>query len=248
MSDRTQQLIALGREAFQAGDYATAEGHLSQAVSQAPTFPDLFNMLGVIYSAGQKFQLAEEAFEAALRLNPGYTEAALNLAVTYNDRGKYEKAREVYTRAVARSGAGVPSRDPFALGKLANGHADLGEAYAALGMYDDAIREYEKALALRPGFVDLRVRLGGVLRDAGRIDAAYAQLDQAVREHPMYAQAAIHLGVVLYSLGRLDEAVLVWRDVITKHPAPGPGTPRARAELYLRMVRDQRGAAPTSAG
>ena len=27
-----------------------------------------------------------------------YTEAALNLAVTYNDRGKYEKAREVYAR------------------------------------------------------------------------------------------------------------------------------------------------------
>ena len=35
---------------------------------------------------------AEEAFENALRLNPRYTEAALNLSVTYNDRGKYERA------------------------------------------------------------------------------------------------------------------------------------------------------------
>jgi len=239
--DRTQQLISLGREAYHAGDYATAEGYLSQALAAAPTFPDLFNMVGVIYSAGGKCQPAEEAFSAALRLNPAYTEAALNLAVTYNDRGKYEEARAVYAKAVAHSHGGERSLDPFARGKLANSHADLGEAYCALGMYDDAVREYERALTLAPSFVDLRVRLGSVYRDQGRPEMALQQLQQAVAEKPGFAPAGIHLGVVWFSLGRTDDAIRAWEDVIAANPTEGPGTPRARAELYLRMARDPQG-------
>jgi tetratricopeptide (TPR) repeat protein len=238
-NDRTQQLIALGREHYHAGDYAQAEGYLAQAVAAAPTFPDLFNMLGVIYHSGGKFQLAQEAFEAALRLNPRYTEAALNLSVTYNDRGRYEQAREVYTRAVASSSTGPRQLDPYARGKLANGHADLGEAYAGMALYDDAVREYTRALDLCPQFVDLRVKLGGVYRDMGNAGAALAELERAKAEKPEYAPARIHLGVVLFSLGRPDDAVAEWQAVVAADPDGGKGSYAARAQLYLRMVSDR---------
>src|SRR5215467_6647830 len=103
-------------------------------------------MLGVVYHSQGRFSDAEEAFEAALRLNPRYTEAALNLSVTYNDRGKYDRAREIYTRAVIGA-AGQPNMlERFARGKLANMHADLGAAYAGLAMFNEAVREYSKAL------------------------------------------------------------------------------------------------------
>jgi tetratricopeptide (TPR) repeat protein len=85
-------------------------------------------MLGVVYHAQGRFQDAEGAFETALRLNPRYTEAALNLSVTYNDRGKYDLAREVYRRAVTASASQPGSLDQFARGKLADMHADLGAA------------------------------------------------------------------------------------------------------------------------
>jgi tetratricopeptide (TPR) repeat protein len=77
-------------------------------------------MLGVVYHAQGRFSDAEEAFETALRLNPRYTEAALNLSVTYNDRGKYDRAREVYMRAISSSagppGEGAPGAGPPQLG------------------------------------------------------------------------------------------------------------------------------------
>ncbi len=237
-TDRTQQLISLGREHYHAGDYAAAEGYLSQAVAAAPTFPDLFNMLGVIYAAGGKFQLAQEAFEAALRINPRYTEAALNLSVTYNDRGRYEQAREVYARAVASSEGGPRQLDPYARGKLANGHADLGEAYAGMALYDDAVREYARALELCPTFVDLRVKLGGVYRDMGKPSLALLELERARAEKPDYAPARIHLGVVLFSLGRPEDAVAEWNAVVAADPDGGPGSFTARAKLYLRMMTD----------
>src|SRR5712691_3816889 len=103
MGDRIAQLIALGREHYNAGELARAEPFLAEAAGARPSFPDIYNMLGVIYHSQGRFQDAEEAFENALRLNPRYTEAALNLSVTYNDRGKYDRAREVYSKAVSAS-------------------------------------------------------------------------------------------------------------------------------------------------
>ncbi|MGL1241067.1 tetratricopeptide repeat protein, partial [Vibrio parahaemolyticus] len=85
-------------------------------------------------------------FERALEINPSYTEAALNLAVTYNDRGKYEAARAVYARIKGKPSGSISTLDPFARGKLANMHADLAQAYADSGLPREAIEELSKAV------------------------------------------------------------------------------------------------------
>ncbi len=241
MGDRIEQLIALGREHYNAGELARAEPFLAEAATARPSFPDIFNMLGVIYHAQGRFQEAEEAFETALRLNPRYTEAALNLSVTYNDRGKYDRAREVYSRAVSASAGQPRALDQFARGKLANMHADLGAAYAGLAMFDEAVREYAKALDLCPEFADLRVRLGNVYRDMGVHHAAIAEFEHAKRIRPDYVIARIHLGVTLFSLGRRDAALAEWQAVLASDPT------NKSALLYIRMVSDEHGPKPGSA-
>src|SRR5688572_15654106 len=117
MEDRVRQLIAQGREHYDAGEYDQAEPYLSEAAQAQGQFADLHNMLGVIWHAQGRFADAEEAFERALSINPAYTDAALNLSVTYNDRGKYQKAREIYGRAVERSAIEPRQLDPYARGK-----------------------------------------------------------------------------------------------------------------------------------
>ena len=240
-SDRVEQLIALGREHYNANEYERAEPFLAEAASARPSFPDLYNMLGVVYHAQGRFSDAETAFETALRLNPRYTEAALNLSVTYNDRGKYDLAREVYTKAVAASVGQPNALDRFARGKLANMHADLGAAYTGLAMFDEAVREYAKALDLCPDFADLRVRLGNVYRDMGVHHAAIAEFEHAKRIRPDFMPARIHLGVTLFSLGRPEAALAEWRAVIARDPQ------NKSAQLYIRMVTDEHGPRPGSA-
>ena len=199
-------------------------------------------MLGVIYHAQGRFSDAEEAFEEALRLNPNYTEAALNLSVTYNDLGKYDARARGLRQGRLGTRVGQPrSLDPFARGKIANMHADLGAAYAGLGLYDEAVREYSKALELCPDFVDLRVRLGNVYRDMGMLDAAVAEFEDAKRLRPDYLPARIHLGVTLFSLGRKDAAIDEWQAVLEVDPN------NKSARLYLRMVHDTNGPQPGSA-
>jgi tetratricopeptide (TPR) repeat protein len=232
MDDRLRQLITLGREHYQAREYDKAEKYLSQVVTEHRGFADIFNMLGVIYHSQGRFQQAQESFEESLKINPNYTEAALNLAVTYNDLGKYAQAREVYTKAIARSRAQPRSLDPFAKGKIANMHADLGSAYHGIGFYPESIREYQKALELCPTFVDLRTRLAGVYRDMGDAGAAQRELGIVKTTNPKFIPARVALGLVLFSLGRRDDAIREWEAVLAMEPT------HKAAAVYLHMVRD----------
>ncbi len=130
-------------------------------------YPDVYDMLGFIYHQEGRLPEAEEMFREALRLNPTYTEAALNLVVTCNDLGKYAEAKTIYERAMAVSQRAPRELDPFVKGKLANMHAEMGATYRALALYDESLREYERALALCPTFVDLRTELGKTRREMG---------------------------------------------------------------------------------
>jgi tetratricopeptide (TPR) repeat protein len=233
MDDRLRRLITLGREHYLAREFEKAERYLAQVVQEHRGFADIFNMLGVVYHDQGRFQQAQESFEEALKINPNYTEAALNLAVTYNDLGRYAQAREIYLNAIARSRAEPRSLDPFARGKIANMHADLGQAYAGVGFYPEAIREYQKALELCPNFVDLRTRLANIYRDAGDAAAAMRELEIVKTTNARYAPARVSLGVLLFSIGRKDEAIREWETVLQMD------RDNKQAKAYLHMIREE---------
>src|SRR5687767_1416498 len=98
MDDHLKQLLLLGREHYQNREYDKAEYLLRQVIDKTDQYADVHHMLGVITHSRGDFGEAERHFERAVELNPNYTEAQLNLMVTYNDLGKYEEARELYAK------------------------------------------------------------------------------------------------------------------------------------------------------
>ena len=231
MDDRLRQLMHLAREHYENHEYAEAEPILLQIVHEHQGFADMFNMLGVIQHGQGRFTHAQESFEEALRINANYTEAALNLAVTYNDLGKYAQAKEVYAHAIARSREQPRQLDPFAKGKIANMHARVADAYAGIGMNEEAAREYRRALDLCPTFVDIRSKLAATLRDKGEKESAVSEYQLVKAQQPTFLQARIHLGVTLFSLGRKDEARAEWESVLAADPA------NKSCKMYLDMSK-----------
>jgi tetratricopeptide (TPR) repeat protein len=230
MDERTKQTLLLGREHYAKREFDKAEPLLREVLETEDRFADVHDMLGVIAHSRGNFIAAEKHFERALAINPAYTEAALNLAVTYNDRGKYEKAREVYTR-IQGAPSGVKSGlDPFARGKIANMHAEVGQAYADAGLPREAILEYEKAVAMCPQFADLRTKLGMLLRELNELPRARLQYEAAIEARPGYVPARIQLGITLLSLGESGKAREQWDKVLELEPD------NARAKMYLRMM------------
>jgi tetratricopeptide (TPR) repeat protein len=238
MNERVKQLLVLGREHYAKREFEKAEQMLRMVLEEEDRYADVHDMLGVIAHSRGNFLVAERHFERALELNPAYTEAALNLAVTYNDRGKYEKAREVYSRIKVGPVGTAQGLDPFARGKLANMHADVAQAYADAGLPREAIREYEKATTLCPQFADLQVKLGTLLREVNDLPAARVHYEAALQAKPNYVPARLQLGVTLLALGEATAAEEHWRAVIAVEPE------NSQAKMYLRMLERTRASQP----
>ena len=232
MDDHLKQLLLLGREHYQKREFDKAEYLLKQVVEQTDRFADVFDMLGVVAHSRGDFTQAERHFEKAVGLNPNYTEAQLNLMVTYNDLGKYDAAREIYARIRSRGAAGGKG-DPFAKGKIANMHAELSQAYQDAGMVPEAVAELERAVNLCPQFADLRTRLAVLYRDSGEPVRAREQLELARSANPQYAQARLLLGVMMLSAGELEPASAEFETVLEKDPD------NKGAQMYLRLVKSR---------
>jgi tetratricopeptide (TPR) repeat protein len=241
MDERTKQLLLLGREHYAKREFDRAEPILRDVLEKEDRFADVHDMLGVIAHSRGNFIAAEKHFERALAINPSYTEAALNLAVTYNDRGKYEAAREVYARIKGKPSGNKTGLDPFARGKIANMHAEVGQAYADAGLPVDAISELEKAVDLCPEFADLRTKLGTLLREVNDVSRARQQYEAAIQARPTYVPARIQLGVTLLSMGDTGGAEEQWNKVIEIEPD------NSRAKMYLRMLASQLKSSPPPA-
>ena len=234
MDENVRQLLAQGREHYAKSEFDQAEPLLEQVLQHDDKFADVHDMLGVIAHGVGRYVDAEKHFERALQLNPNYTEAALNLAVTYNDRGKFAEARAIYSRIKERPTGDSTALDPFARGKLANMHSDLGQAYTDANLVREAIGEYEKAVLLCPDFADLRTKLATLLRQSGELGRAREQYEAAVATRPRYVQARVLLGVTLLALGDLDAAEAAWNGALEVDPAS------PSAKMYLRTLKAQR--------
>lgn len=238
MDDHLKQLLLLGREHFQKGEYRKAERLLYQVVEQTTRFADVHHMLGIISHSNGDFAQAEQHFERAVELNPNYTEAQLNLMVTYNDLGKYDAARRVYAAMRSRD-AGQPGLDPFAKGRIANMHADVANAYLDFGMTLEAIAELEKAVKLS-GFPDLRTRLGVLYRDTGDVARATEQFRAAIEANPSFQQARIMLAVLLLGAGQFPGAIAELEAALRLDPE------NKSVQTYLRLARMKHESEPPS--
>ena len=223
-------LVARGRAHYAAGEYAEAVACLTEVLRGKAAYADVYDMLGVIYHHEGRLAEAEEMFRTALRLNPAYTEAALNLVVTCNDLGKYGEAKTIYEQAMAAVQRAPREIDPFVKGKIANMHAEIGATYRAVGAFDEAVREYERALALCPTFADLRTELGKTLREMGELSTSIRELELVRAEQPRYAPGGVHLGLSYHAAGRHEDAAAQWRAVLEADPT------NASARMYLTML------------
>lgn len=229
----TDQLIAKGKESLAQNDYVGAISALREAAEREPGYADVRHLLGLALGLAGQPEAALEEFDRALALNPAYVEAHLNRAITLNDLSRYDEAREAFRLAWdCDHSAGRPfSRSVSA--RLANMHMELGDLYADLGSYVQAVGQYRSAARLRPDFFDIRTKLARALMENGELDEASEELTGVLAENPDYVEARVALGLVHYRAGRSKQAIAEWQACLDR----APDHPKARA--FLNMPRAQ---------
>jgi tetratricopeptide (TPR) repeat protein len=229
----TDQLIARGKECLAQNDYVGAIAALREASDREPGYADVRHLLGLSLGLAGQPEAALEEFDRALALNPSYVEAHLNRAITLNDLGRYDEAREAFRLAWDSDHSAGRSFSRSVSARLSNMHMELGDLYADLGSYEEAVDQYRHATALRSDFLDIRTKLARSLMERGDLGAAMDELHSVLGENPEYVEARVSLGLAYYRASDYDAASAEWQICLQQDP----DHPKARA--FLNMPRTQ---------
>jgi tetratricopeptide (TPR) repeat protein len=204
--------LYLRLERFQA-----AEELVRTAISEFGPYPNLLNLLGVVFHRQSNFSRAIEFFEQAFASNPRFLESALNLSATYADLGFYDQADRVYNEAMTlfRDDKVLPE---LVLGRIANLHSATAIAYEQAGLLEEASNEFLKALSIYPRMPDVRLRLAKIFIQRSLFQACKDQLLVLLADNPSHLESLNLLGSVCIRMGDPSEASRYWEKAQKTHP------------------------------
>jgi tetratricopeptide (TPR) repeat protein len=180
-----------------------------------------------------RLEEALEHFDAAVAQNASYAEAHLNRGIVLNDLGRHTEAAEAFSKAGAldkKDSAVFPSEVG---NRIAVTLAQLGDLYLVANHPEEAIKHYEKAVDIRPRFMDIRSKFAETLIELGQLERAKEELLLILESRPSFVGARVRLGVVLHRLGDDGTAVEEWEQCLEDDPTD------MRARAYLASVHHE---------
>lgn len=189
----------------------------------------------------QEGKLNEAVFELqeALRANPGYIDAHVNLGGVLTELRRFDEAVQHYQEVIRHR----PDRSDvrLRLGELymqarryeeaaveldavakanptsAVAHFEWGRALIELGRLDEGVAALTKSLEFEPKQAAAHVNLGVAAKQKDP-QAALAHFEEALRIDPNFADAHLQLGHVYRALGRLKDAESSYQEAFRLNP------------------------------
>lgn len=159
-----------------------------------PSSPWAQGVLGGLLHEAALYPGAIRHLRLALKLDPKYREAGVNLARSHVACGDHAAALPVLDKVIAQ----FPDFPPALLTRA--------RAHAALSRHAEALADFEAYLALQPSDSEARIDLAATLMMLSRLPAAKAELDSVLASHPENPRAMGVLGNLLLSMGDLEGA------------------------------------------
>ena len=163
--------------------------------------PVLANKIGIAFHQMSQLALARKNYEAAIKLNPKYSEAINNLGTISYSQKNYRRAITLYKRALRFT---PPS---------ASIYSNLGSAYFGRKDYKQATVYYQQALQLDPDVFEHHSSFGTLMQERDVEERATYHLYMA----KMYAQNGANERALIYLRKALEEGVKD-REKISKMP------------------------------
>jgi tetratricopeptide (TPR) repeat protein len=149
---------------------------------------------------------AARGYQAVLVKDPNHADASHLLGVVFHQQGQSAKAIELIGRAVALR----PSVAAF--------HANLAEAYRAIGEFERAAGCCRTALQLWRDYPEAHNNLGLALQALGRTDEALEHFKACLALRPDDAMTHSNIGTIYRALGKSDEALDHFRRAVELNP------------------------------
>ena len=176
-----------------------------QSIADRYTYlPSLGMLILVVWSAYELTRRLPHQF-AALSVAGGAAMVCC-MGLTWEQLGYWQNTETLFRHALA-----VTENNQVA-------HKGLGNSLLKEGRTDEAIREFQEAIRLKPDFADAHNNLGTSLLIRGQADEAIREFQEAIRINPDYAEARYNLGTSLLIRGQVDEAIRQYQEAIRLTP------------------------------
>jgi lipoprotein NlpI len=192
-------LVALGSVLPLAKIFAARHPH--RVLAAAAADPDAAsaeaarsNSVGVAYMGQQRFAEAQKQFEAALKAEPGYALAKLNLGIALVAQQKSDEAKAALLEATRK----LPN-DPF-------GWYNLGLVYKDTAEHEKAIDAFQRVTKLAPHEPDAFYFIGYLNTQLQKYDQAIAAYKAALAIFPYHASAEFGLAKAFQRKGEAENA------------------------------------------
>jgi tetratricopeptide (TPR) repeat protein len=229
--DNAPAYFQLGMAQAATGSNKLAIASFEQATKLNPEFAEAYNALGLaltdqevteispanVFKAvnddhGGKsneqnnWQKASECFSNAIKLNPNYQQARLNLGNVLADAGKNKEAISVYKELLRLNPTNV------------NAHYNLATAFAGDNRKEEAAQEFIATLKLNPRHAMAHNNLGSLLLEKGEANDALAHFNSAMEIEPNVSGIRYNAGTALLRLGKANEARMAFQEAVKLDP------------------------------
>ncbi len=206
------RLIAEGRRFWTQQQDDQAVRKFQQAAREYPKDERPYEELAAVYLSQNHVGEAIREYNEALRLSPGSPMAQLGLAVAYDREGHPDKARKLLEDIVGNNPQTPDAQEA------------LADLCAEQRLYAEAIKHYQEAIHLEPGFAEARNNLAWLLATADdptfRNPAEALKLAQKAVELSHWNEATYidTLAEAFYANGQYQQAVATQKKALALDP------------------------------
>ncbi|MGB5255778.1 MAG: sulfotransferase [Woeseiaceae bacterium] len=220
MTPATEQLRNAARQAVAAGDWPRVGSCAMEINRLLPADPEGPFLMGLMHKAARRADAAAAQFREAMARDSGRYDAAIELASQSLLLNRYGEARELlnsYRQSLENS--------PVYLDMA-------GQAYFAMGHYEEAWPLYERACELQPAVEVFQAHKAACAVYLGDVESARKIYESLLKRHPKHQQTHYELS----QLGRAsdDRHIKKMLKILGKNDAP----PANNIYLYYALGKE----------
>ncbi len=190
-NDSINEIIYLIKD----GDLELAWNKVESLSFEYPSSDILLNLRGTIFLKKKEYENAQNNFSKALKINPHFISAKLNLGIVYHNLGKNEEALKCY-KEIAKINNTLPTV-----------YNNMGFILYTQNKYSEAIKELNRAIVLKRDYAEAFLNLGMVYLNLKKYREAIKFFDQSLVYDKKLLSVYYYLGECFKNIKDIDKAL-----------------------------------------
>lgn len=176
-------------------DLELAQNRIESLQHEFPLSDVVLNLKGTIYLKKKEYEIAQNNFSEALKINPRFISAKLNLGIVYQNLGKSEEALNCFKEIIKNNNT------------LPAVYNNMGFTLYTQNKYSEAIKELNKAIELKNDYAEAFLNLGMVYLNLKKYEAAIKFFNQSLVHDNKLTSVYFYLGECYKKIDNINKAL-----------------------------------------